>query len=141
MPHVFSKDRHNDARPHFAAAKLSQGAFFSSMAYPRTDEEIEQLLEQRDRDAFSSRWMTAYRQLEAEKVARPLDHDAAAMIDKLRELAYLQSFQRWQSPDLAAYVSDDFGVIGEMLSVNGDDAWVTTLLQAYQDGRVPGSAL
>jgi hypothetical protein len=97
-------------------------------------EEIEAALDQRDDPHFAETWMNAFRQIEAKKGSK---QDAEPRIGQLREMAYLQSYERWQSPDLAAYISDDFGLIGDALATNYHNAWVNGLLHAYLSLRFP----
>src|SRR6266498_944886 len=92
---------------------MEQGAILPKLSLEQ--EEIEATLDQRDDPKFAETWMNAFHQVEAKKGSK---QDAEPRIGQLREMAYLQAYERWQSPDLAAYISDDFGLIGDALATN-----------------------
>lgn len=112
--------------------KMEQGWLVAKLYLEQ--EEINAALNQREDPQFAETWMKAFRQIEAKKGGT---QDADPRVGQLRELAYFQAFERWQSPDLAAYISDDFGLIGDALATNYDDAWVNGLLYAYLNLRFP----
>lgn len=97
-------------------------------------EEIDAALDERDAPDFAESWMSAFRQVGAMKGCT---QDAEPRITQLREMAYVQAYERWQSPDLAAYISDDFGLIADSLALNTDNAWLNGLLHAYLTLRFP----
>jgi len=99
-----------------------------------TEEEIEAALNQRDNPQFAETWMKAFHQIETMKRAK---QDADPRIGRLREVAYLQAYERWRSADLAAYISDDFGLIGDALATDYNDSWMNGLLYAYLSLRFP----
>jgi hypothetical protein len=110
---------------------------------------IDEALDRRDRTDFDKIWVDASRRVEAKKRSvgvqpaipggQVLD-DADKRVTRLRELAYLQSFDGWQSPDLAGEISDDFGLIGDALSLGMSEPWVEALLRSYEHHRFPSSA-
>ena len=92
------------------------------------DNEIESALTQRDQQQFSEPWMRVFEDIEKRKGGK---QDADTRVSRLREIAYIQAYERWQSPDLAAYISDDFGLIGDALSINYNDIWLNGLFDSY----------
>ena len=96
-----------------------------------------EVLDQRDEDGFCSRWVQVFTEIEAKKSATQLSPEAEALVSQLREATYLKAFQKWKSSDLAACVSDDFGLVGDCLVLGVDDAWVNGLFRAYASGFVP----
>src|ERR1700730_14818345 len=74
-------------------------------------DQLAALLDKRDEETFSSRWMRAFRSVEDTMSKTAIDEDTKARLLKMRESSYLQAFEQWKSPDLAAYISDDFGLI------------------------------
>src|SRR5262249_14776165 len=95
-------------------------------------------LDQRDDPRFAETWMKAFRQIEMKKEDK---QDAESRVRRLRELAYLQAYERWHSPDLPAYISDDFGLIGDALVTNYSHGWLNGLLGAYLDLKFPQGSL
>ncbi len=120
-------------------AKMEQGLVVEKVVL--ATEEIESALEQRDDACFDSPWMEVYKQIEAAKHARGVTGDADPRVGRLREVAYLKSFERWNSPDLAGDISDDFGLIGDALALAYTDPWLQRLLGAYFEGRLPRGLL
>ncbi|WP_339628226.1 hypothetical protein [Gimesia maris] len=59
------------------------------------------------------------------------------LVLKIREIVYLQIFNCWKPPDLAAYVSDDFGLIGDASLLDSSDSWINGLFQAYVLHNIP----
>src|SRR5271168_4589347 len=78
--------------------------------------DVESVLNQRDADDFSAAWMQAFRKVDFQKSACPLPFDVVEKVTTVRKAAYLRAFNRWKSPDLAAYISDDIGLIAEALA-------------------------
>jgi hypothetical protein len=101
------------------------------------EQDFEAVLDERDSEEFADKWMAAFRSVEAHKEASPKTPAFSDLITKIREAAYLHAFTRWKSPDLAAYISDDFGLIADALATETNDPWIMRLLQSYQDGAIP----
>ncbi|QDU96619.1 hypothetical protein [Lignipirellula cremea] len=96
-------------------------------------DDLAALLEARDEDSFSSRWMQAEDSIASETARAEYEE----LVTKLRESVYLQAFDRWKSPDLSACLSDDFGLIANAIVVDSANPWISGLLQCYLKGRVP----
>lgn len=105
---------------------------------PLAQDKITSVLDQRDEPLFAEEWMRVFHAIEAKKRSK---QDAESRVTRLRELAFAQSFELWESPDVAAYVSDDFGLIGDALAVGYDDEWLNALFDAYQMARIPRGSL
>jgi hypothetical protein len=102
---------------------------------------INDALDQRDEVLFSDQWMDVHGRLEARKQVTELAEPVEARVTRLRELAYLQAYHRWKSADLAAQVSDDFGLIGEALATGYSHPWLNALFFEYWMGRFPHTGL
>lgn len=98
---------------------------------------VTELLGNRDSDLFLIPWMAAYRLVEERKADRAAIEDANPIIARLREAAFRQVFERHRSSDLAGYISDDFGLIGDALALRENIPLVDELLQSYRRGKVP----
>ena len=116
---------------------VSDGSLVSGIAV--NDSDIVASLDARDRLSFSERWIDAFNHVEATKVTAPLDVASQDIVSKARELAYLQAFKRWRSADLAAYISDDVGLIADAIITNCMDSWLDGMLQQYVNGHFPGA--
>lgn len=100
------------------------------------DLEEEQALERREEPAFERQWMTEYERLCTQKERLPENEWEA--VNKVRELAFKSSFRVLPSPDVAAYLSDDFELIAISLLLGDKTSWpLQALLKAYDQGRFP----
>ena len=96
---------------------------------------VSAILDERDDESFSMRWMEAFRSIEEKKITLHAQNENLVL--KIREIVYLQIFNCWKSPDLAAYVSNDFGLIGDALLLDSSDSWINGLFQAYVLHNIP----
>jgi len=114
---------------------LEDGRLLSARHLASVDDDH---LELRDKPRFADAWMASYSRVES--AVASLSAGSRSAIDRIRETAYRETFDLSQSPDLAGYVSDDFGLISEAIVAGIDDPWVEGLLDCYISGRVPGGA-
>jgi hypothetical protein len=103
-------------------------------ALPIDDGDVDRWLELRDDATFSRQWMSVDRDLETRKKQVKYDEEP---VTKLRELVFEQVFARWRPSDLAAYISDDFGLVGDALLLNVDNSWLNGLFAMYSAGVLP----
>jgi hypothetical protein len=103
-----------------------------------TDQEIELILDSREREDFSSQWMESFDNVESQKSS--MENRLAESVAQIRKVAYLKSYARWKSPDLAAYISDDFGLIADAIAMSIADPRLDLLLNSYLAGAVPADA-
>lgn len=96
---------------------------------------IEQLLDARDSDHFATRWMCAYNAIDSQKDR--IDSIQSDISTLIRKTTYLRTFARWKSPALAAYISDDFGLIADAAALGTHDNWIDALLLQYKSGVIP----
>ncbi len=112
--------------------KMEAGSLVPHLAI--NQDNVQSALEHRDNPRFDEPWMKAFRQVEASKGGK---HDADSRVTRLRELAYLQAYHRWGSPELAAYISDDFGLIGDALATGHSEGLPAALLATYESLQFP----
>jgi hypothetical protein len=113
--------------------KMTRGDILANAALPANA--IIDFLEEREDPDFRDRWMAACDHIEKSKT-KPSD-DADERVAQLRKLAYLQIIKRFESPELAAVVADDFGLIGDALAHGVSNAFAAALLQSYINGTIP----
>jgi hypothetical protein len=101
-----------------------------------TNDQALKLIECRESNESSAEWASHSEFINAPDYATRLAH-FEGIIDEIRELTYTQAFMRWQSPDVSAYVSDDFGIIAAALAMNLDDPWIVSLASHYIHGNIP----
>ncbi len=98
---------------------------------------VEDILDARDSEDFASQWMRVYASIDSQK--RMISQIQSEYSTKIRELAYLRAYARWKSPDLAAYISDDFGLIADTAALGVYEPWVEAMLEKYKEGKIPST--
>jgi hypothetical protein len=116
-------------------AEISQGRIIERLDL--APDQIDDALDRRDGEQFSRKWIDEINKVEGHKAARGLAHDSDPRVRRLRETAYVKSYQQWNSPELAGYISDDFGLIGDAVSLDLTDSWIYSLLNAYMNHSFP----
>lgn len=116
-------------------ARMQSGECIASIVLAH--ENVDKMLDRRRSVSFSSEWMHVYRTVEAAKKSAGTDGCEDPRVRQLREQSYLQSYRRWNNDDLAAFISDDFGLIGDALSLGYHDSRLTVLSSSYESGMFP----
>jgi hypothetical protein len=104
---------------------------------------IDSYLDCRDDFQFDQDWSLAYADVEKKKSELPkktinlINGDSEAF----REIVFKQVFKVTQSHDLAAYISDDAGLILENHLVGGNNQWVARLENCYSSQLLPSGTL
>ena len=100
------------------------------------------LLDDRDsNELFEAQWLRVHRKLEELWKAEPIDDDQVDAVDELREVAFSAAGEASGHHELAAYVSDDFDLIGKALVLGFDDPWLNGLFLVYKNGGVGGPGI
>lgn len=95
--------------------------------------QIDDLLDDRDNDIFSTQWMVEYNNVEKLKVSS----EALGLGDTIRESIFKDVFSKSGSSDLASYVSDDFGLLIDAAIVGYESKWLNALWDSYVVGIIP----
>lgn len=103
------------------------------------DSSVDQILDDRDSEEFSQRWMAVFNVVESHKDG--MNESQSVLSTRIRKAAYLRAYARWKLPELAAFVSDDFGLIADAAATGVDDPWVNAMLQSYRKGVIPNIPL
>jgi hypothetical protein len=98
---------------------------------------LAQVLDSRDQPEFEVPWLAAFNALELAAPFASLPAVSRAAVDRVREATYMQAFHTTGSPELAAYVSDDFDLLSRAILIAHENAWLTALFSAYQRGVFP----
>ena len=110
-------------------AKINNGIFFERIFGQALDWDA--ALDARDSGAFDAGWRESSEKLAA---GYPLDETATM---EVREAVFKTVFRLTANPDLAAYVSDDFGLITQANLHGADIAFIRRLWDAYLQGAFP----
>jgi hypothetical protein len=101
--------------------------------------DLDIVLDQRECEIFGDEWMRVFDDLKLSK--DDITKETEEMIDSIREASFKKMYRISQSPDLAGYVSDDFGLIAEALCLNYQDEWINSLANEYMNNRIPCAGL
>lgn len=90
-------------------------------------------LEMRDMDSFDSEWMRVHRELnETTIIAAQLE-----LLTDISKTAFLSTIGATKNSDLAAYISDDFELLGRGLIADAADPWLNGLWVTYCEEIFP----
>lgn len=98
-------------------------------------DDIELILDYRDEADFDGEWIRNYNAIDEKKDL--IDLESKELIEEIREVSFKAVYDAAQSGELAAYVSDDFGLMAEALVVNYNDEWLNALGKTYVEGKIP----
>lgn len=99
-----------------------------------SDENIDNILNERDNNFFSEQWMQAYHEVEKQKKQQGVPANYG---EEIRKNAFNIVLKITDNDDLAAYISDDLGLILDTEKVNVNNSWINALWQAYKNGEIP----
>jgi hypothetical protein len=112
------------------------------LSFKNPDEEtINEMLDSRDSEDFENDWIRVFREIELREKLKPLQNQHLADIKAISEIAYKKTFSATQHSELAAYVADDFELIGKSLFLDFSDEWLNSLFLSYLQGLFPHSKL
>ena len=99
-----------------------------------SDETIDNILVERDDNFFSEQWMQAYNEVEKQKkqLGVPSTYN-----EDIRKIVFNMVLEITNNDDLAAYISDDFGLIWDAEKVDINNNWINVLWQSYKKGEIP----
>lgn len=93
------------------------------------------VLDLRDDKVFDEQWSRVYGQLKSHPGVR-LD-----LLDSADEGVFKAVFASHESGDLAAYASDDLGLVLAAHAAGFEDPWLSALAASYMAGRFPAGKL
>lgn len=113
----------------------------NSIDYDRFDiDYLNELLDSRDSASFDTEWCRVDREIEVLKNSQSYTGEDEEAQGKIREKAFMIIEQNTES-ELAAYVSDDFGLIYDSLILNYKDEWLDKVIAAYKNKKIPSGEL
>lgn len=91
--------------------------------------DLDEAVELREAEEFDGNWVRVY------NITQNAEHNAdypQSENDKLREQAYLKAYSLCEDDDIAAFVSDDFGLMFDAEVLGIDDPWLEKLIDSYR---------
>lgn len=99
-----------------------------------TEDKLDEILDIRDENLFSSKWMLIYDELKSISDKNNVDKSYS---DEMRELAFKKVFNQTNNSDLSSYISDDIGMVIDALTINYQNPWLNSLWLEYKNGNIP----
>lgn len=99
--------------------------------------DFDEILDLRDSDLFDREWNRVYKVVEEEKKIKGYSEENKQLSDECRKNTYLRVYNLCENDSLAAYISDDFGVICDSELVGYTDSWLEGLIKAYAALKIP----
>ncbi len=99
--------------------------------------DYDEVLDQRDFSDFDSEWCRVEEQLKAMRQEKEFTEEDNEILDDIREKVFLEIYNRTNHDDMAAYISDDFGLICESELLDYKDDWLNKLIECYQHAQFP----
>ncbi len=99
--------------------------------------DFDEVLDSRDREEFDREWNRVYNDIELLKKANAYSDDDHNICKKYRESAFMRVYEISEDSDLAAYISDDFGLIFDSELLQYTDEWLIWLIQKYEASEIP----
>ena len=105
-----------------------------------TEDDINDILYDRDAEEFDSEWCRVDSEIEALKDNNNYTDENQNEHDVICKKAFF-IIEEKVSSELSDYVSDDFGLIYDSIATDYHDAWLSKLIEVYQNGRIPSGKL
>lgn len=104
---------------------------------------VDDYLDARDQAPFDSAWSLAAADVDAAAKGQPEEarNEHEALSKDLREWVFKTTAERTGDPELAAYVSDDAGLMLEASLAGLSSAWIDGLRRCYALHRLPRGEL
>jgi hypothetical protein len=101
---------------------------------------INELLDSRNSDPFDNNWVEANEALKehSKNINANEKEELNKFLEEIRKEAFIKTIKASQSSDLAAYVSDDFEMIGTALILEFSNSFIASMLNSYTFCIVPG---
>ena len=101
---------------------------------------LNELLDSRDSAPFDTEWCRVDEEIEALKNTQSYTGKNEEEQGKIREKAFMIIEENIDG-ELSEYVSDDFGLIYDSLVLNYKDEWISKLITAYKNKKIPAGEL
>ncbi|AKA67830.1 MULTISPECIES: hypothetical protein [Clostridium] len=99
--------------------------------------DFDEILDLRDSSIFDREWNRVYKVVEEEKKIKGYSEENKQLSDEYRKNAYFRVYNLCENDSLAAYISDDFGMICDSELVGYTDSWLEALIKTYAASKIP----
>jgi len=102
-----------------------------------TQIDLDKALDNRDLPEFDDEWVRVFEELETIKKEEGFSEENKKISDNIREKVYLKVYGMTQDDDIAAYISDDFGLICDSELLNYKDELLEKFIKCYHNSQFP----
>ena len=103
--------------------------------------DFDTMLDRRDLPIFDDEWIRVYHEVELLKRKSNVYIDGNNDSDNIRKQTFLKTFKLTQDDEIAAYISDDFGLIYDSEMLGYHDEWLDRLINCYHSFQFPSGEL
>ncbi|WP_051263754.1 hypothetical protein [Tenacibaculum ovolyticum] len=101
------------------------------------EDSFNDVFEERDEEYFSDVWMSIYNEIEVLTAKKGV----STFSEEIREKAFKLIIDETENSDLAAYISDDLGLLSDAIDVGYNNGWLISLWNEYQKNKIPNGRL
>ena len=98
---------------------------------------VNEILELRDDTMFDSEWIRVYKLIEEQKQSLGYSDEDKKSSDEYRKMVYKKIYEYSDDSEIAAYISDDFGLIYDCEVLGYSDSWIEALENYYAMCQIP----
>ncbi|WP_237275446.1 hypothetical protein [Tenacibaculum ovolyticum] len=102
-----------------------------------SEDSFNDVFEERDEEYFSDVWMSIYNEIEVLTAKKGV----STFSEEIRENAFKLIIDETENSDLAAYISDDLGLLSDAIDVGYNNGWLISLWNEYQKNKIPNGRL
>ncbi|WBX75029.1 hypothetical protein PG911_10205 [Tenacibaculum ovolyticum] len=102
-----------------------------------SEDSFNDVFEERDEEYFSDVWMSIYNEIEVLTAKKGV----STFSEEIREKAFKLIIDETENSDLAAYISDDLGLLSDAIDVGYNNGWLISLWNEYQKNKIPNGRL
>jgi hypothetical protein len=106
-------------------------AFFEGLS---DIDDWDEALDKRDQAEFDDAWTNSHSAVSSKQYIDPADE---AAVTNLRESVFKAVYRLTENSEVAGYVSDDFGLIGEAVAKGCFTGWIEWLYEVYKSRNFP----
>ncbi len=103
--------------------------------------DVDELLDNRDSKVFDTEWVRVYKAIESLKNEGNYTAEEVQANSSIRETVFMKIYGLSKDGDLAAYISDDFGLISDAELLGYEDGWLDKLIACYRKKIIPQGRL
>ncbi len=98
---------------------------------------LDDILDIRDGESFSTKWMELYNEIENVKKEKPYTDAQKALVHDYRKSVFMLVLKLTGGHEVATYISDDFGLMLDVELLSHRPEFYYVLKLVYEGGKIP----